>query len=95
MMTTFKTSETTVRSVLGRVSHQDSLAMLLGVYAKDIARYRHHLSAKLRCDVGMDWAAVEWLNEHCPQWKRLYWDKAVAEATKDQIFAVADRIVPN
>lgn len=69
--------------------------MLMRVYANDIARYRRQLTRDLGCDVGLDWAAVEWLNAHCPRWTLLYWEKTVVDTTNGQFLHVADRVVCN
>ena len=50
----------------------------------EIEKYKWIESEKAGCDIGWDRAQEEWLNKHFGDWKRLRWQRALAEALDHQ-----------
>jgi hypothetical protein len=89
-MTSIKRPHMIVKSQGWRTGNTGALSTLVDLYKDEIAAHRRVLREQAGYDLGWEWAAVEWLNEHCPQWRLLYWNNMVDHEQRGHYLAVAD-----
>jgi hypothetical protein len=72
----------------GRADH-DELASIVRSHQEEIQEYRRVESQRVGCDIGWEWAAVEWMEQHHPGWRELLWTRLVRESTSAHFLRLA------
>ena len=63
--------------------HTGSLVELIRSFHREIAKLRQHQQEETRQEVTREQAVELWLQRGFPDWKRVQWERAVNQATKD------------
>jgi hypothetical protein len=59
---------------------QSQLQSMICMAHKEVQRHRRLISQKCGMDVNWDFAERDWLQRQFPNWKRLHWNRALAES---------------
>jgi hypothetical protein len=89
-MTALKRSQYGVASDAWRSARHGTLSAIFDLYKAEIDAHRARLTEECAHDVGWEWAAVEWLNDHCPKWRLVYWESLVDQERRDLILKLGE-----
>src|ERR1041385_304687 len=66
-----------------QTEHTGPLVELIRSFHREIAKLRHHQQEETQQEITWEQAVELWLQRGFPDWKRVQWQRAVNQATKD------------